>query len=86
MTGLVSLPTPAEAFVAYERLRRHRVEKIIARTARVNSDKAAGPVGRVLRDLMFPIAMRPFYNQERMFGWVHRYATDWNERVASPAR
>ncbi|MFC4529222.1 FAD-dependent oxidoreductase [Sphaerisporangium dianthi] len=76
---LRDLPTTAEAFTAYERLRRHRVETIIAKTARVNNDKAAGPVGRVLRDLLFPLAIRTFYSQERLFGWVHRYRIDWNE-------
>ncbi len=83
---LRDLPTIDEAFQAYERLRRRRVEKIIAQAARVNNDKAAGPVGRILRDLLFPIAMRTFYNQEKMFGWVHRYTIDWDDRVASPAR
>ncbi|MGK5681255.1 FAD-dependent monooxygenase [Actinoplanes sp. URMC 104] len=66
-----------EAFAAYERRRRPRVERIIARSARVNNDKAAGPVARIVRDLTFPIAMRTFYNPEKMFGWVHRYTVDW---------
>ncbi|MFI7541449.1 FAD-dependent monooxygenase [Actinoplanes sp. NPDC049599] len=70
-----------QAFTSYEGLRRPRVEKVAARSARVNSDKAPGPVGRVLRDLLFPVAMRTFYDQERMFGWLHRYTIDW----AAPA-
>lgn len=78
-------PTVPDAFAAYEGLRRSRVEKVIAQTARVNSDKAAGPIGRVLRDLLFPIAMRTFYNQERMFGWMHRYQIDWEAPVPAPA-
>ncbi len=68
----------AEAFGTYERLRRGRVERVIAQTARVNSDKAAGPIARVIRDLTFPIAMRTFYSPERMFGWIHRHAIDWS--------
>jgi FAD-dependent urate hydroxylase len=71
-----------EALETYERIRRPRVEKVIARTARVNSDKAAGPIARVVRDVTFPIAMRTFYNPERMMGWMHRYSIDW----AAPAR
>ncbi|BFU46532.1 FAD-dependent oxidoreductase [Krasilnikovia sp. MM14-A1004] len=76
----------ARAFAAYEALRRHRVEKIIKRTARVNSDKAPGPVGRLIRDLTFPLAMRTFYNQERMMGWVHRHTIDWEATVAAPGQ
>jgi 2-polyprenyl-6-methoxyphenol hydroxylase-like FAD-dependent oxidoreductase len=78
---LRDLPVP-RAFDAYESLRRARVEKVIARTARINNDKAPGPVGRVLRDLLFPIAMRRFYNPERMMGWMHRHTIDWDARVA----
>ena len=74
----------AQAFAAYEGMRRARVEKVIAQTARVNNDKAPGPVGRVLRDLLFPIAMRTFYDQERMTGWIHRYAIDWGTPVSIP--
>jgi FAD-dependent urate hydroxylase len=70
-----------QAFTTYEELRRPRVEKVAARSARVNNDKAPGPVGRVLRDLMFPLAMRTFYNPEKMFGWLHRHTIDW----AAPA-
>jgi FAD-dependent urate hydroxylase len=67
---------------AFERLRRARVEKIIAR---VNYDKAPGPVGRVLRDLMFPVAMRMFYDPERMMGWLHRHTIDWDTPMPGAA-
>ncbi len=73
---LRDLPIP-RAFAAYEAMRRSRVERVIKQTDRVNSDKAAGPIGRLIRDLTFPIAMRTFYNQERLTGWIHRYAIDW---------
>ncbi len=43
----------------------------------MNSDKAAGPVARIIRDLTFPIAMRTFYHPEKMMGWMHRYTADW---------
>jgi FAD-dependent urate hydroxylase len=74
----------AEAFRAYEGLRRARVEKVIARTARINNDKAPGPVGRVVRDLVFPLVMRTFYQPERMMGWLHRYTIDWDAVVPAP--
>ena len=46
------------AFDRFEQIRRPRVEKIIRWAARVNSSKAAGPVGRVLRDALMPLALR----------------------------
>ena len=46
---LRDLPHEA-AFDAYEALRRERCEKVIALAARTNSDKAAGPVARLMRD------------------------------------
>ncbi|MET0419784.1 MAG: FAD-dependent monooxygenase [Actinoplanes sp.] len=73
---LRDLPIP-RAFAAYEQLRRGRVERVITQTARVNSDKAPGPVARLIRDVTFPIAMRTFYNQEKLTGWIHRYTIDW---------
>jgi FAD-dependent urate hydroxylase len=74
---LRDLPIPA-ALDAYEGLRRSRVERVIAQTARVNSDKAAGPITRIIRDLTFPIAMKTFYSPEKMTGWMHRHAIDWS--------
>lgn len=80
-----------KAFAAYESLRRARVEKIIKMGERTNSDKAAGPVGRVLRDLMMPVAMK-LMNPET-FAWPMRHHVDWDApvdgastQVGSPAR
>ena len=39
-------PVPSEAFAAYERLRRTRVEAVVARGKRSGDAKAPGPVGR----------------------------------------
>ncbi|CCH33268.1 FAD-dependent monooxygenase [Actinosynnema sp. NPDC047251] len=69
-----------EAFAAYEGLRRERVERIIAVAARTNQDKAAGPVARVLRDLLMPVAMK-FAKSER-YTWQFEHRIDWD---ASPA-
>ncbi|HYW90216.1 MAG TPA: FAD-dependent monooxygenase, partial [Chloroflexota bacterium] len=59
---LRDLPSIPEAFVAYERLRRARVERIVAVGARGSSAKVPGPVGRLFRDLMVPIFLRLFAN------------------------
>ncbi|HWC81010.1 MAG TPA: NAD(P)/FAD-dependent oxidoreductase [Pseudonocardiaceae bacterium] len=69
-----------EAFAAYEGLRRARVEKIIANGARTNSEKAAGPVARVLRDLLLPMAMKTLAKPEKM-AWQFAYEIDWNATV-----
>jgi 2-polyprenyl-6-methoxyphenol hydroxylase-like FAD-dependent oxidoreductase len=75
-----------EAFAAYERLRRERVERIIRMAARTNSDKAAGPVARVLRDALMPVLMKLFANSER-WSWQFDYRIDWDEPAqSSPTR
>lgn len=68
-----------EAFVAYERLRRERVEAIITMAARVNNDKAAGPVARVVRDLTMPLVMK-WVNPEK-FSWQFDHTIDWDAPV-----
>ncbi|GIL30032.1 FAD-dependent oxidoreductase [Actinocatenispora comari] len=72
---------PQRAFAAYERLRRARVERIIAAGARTNSNKAAGPVARVIRDLVMPVAMRSLAKPEKM-AWQFAYQIDWNATAA----
>jgi FAD-dependent urate hydroxylase len=69
-----------QAFAAYEQLRRGRVEKIIAAAARTNSNKAAGPVARVLRDLILPTAMKLLAKPEKM-AWQYGYRIDWDAPV-----
>jgi 2-polyprenyl-6-methoxyphenol hydroxylase-like FAD-dependent oxidoreductase len=73
----------AEAFFAYENMRRTRVERIIAMAARTNSDKAAGPVARVLRDLLMPVAMKLIVKPEKR-AWQFDYRVDWEERATEP--
>jgi len=50
--------TPADAFARFEVLRRPRAEGIIRWASRINSSKAAGPVGRRIRDAMLPPILR----------------------------
>lgn len=70
---------PKEAFATYEGLRRARVERIIAMAARTNSNKAAGPVARVLRDLLMPVAMKLAKPQK--WAWQFDHHIDWNTPV-----
>jgi FAD-dependent urate hydroxylase len=76
---LRDLPVP-EAFGAYERLRRDRVERIIASGANINSKKAPGPVARVLRDLLLPTMLKLIVKPEKM-AWQWDYRIDWDEPV-----
>ena len=76
-----------DAFAAYDALRRARVERIIAMAARTNSDKAAGPIARVLRDLLMPLAMK-FLARPDKLAWQFDYSIDWHATVTgepSPA-
>ena len=72
-----------EAFTAYERLRRARAERIIKLGARTNRDKAAGPIGRVARDLLMPVLMK-MMKPEKM-AWQFGYRIDWDETVPANA-
>jgi 2-polyprenyl-6-methoxyphenol hydroxylase-like FAD-dependent oxidoreductase len=69
----------AEAFAAYEGLRRERVERIIAMAARTNSDKAAGPVARVVRDLVMPVLMK--LARPEQWAWQFDHRINWDAPV-----
>ena len=74
-------PDISQVFAAYERLRRARVERIVAHGARTSNSKAAGPVGRVLRDLMMPMILKRVANGGSL-AWMHDYHIDWDAKVA----
>jgi FAD-dependent urate hydroxylase len=78
---LRDLPEIGQAFAAYERLRRARVERIVAHGARTSNSKAAGPVARVLRDLMMPLILKRVASGESL-AWMHDYHIAWDEKVA----
>ena len=78
---LRDLPEMGQAFAAYERLRRARVERIVAHGARTSNSKAAGPVARVLRDLMLPAILKRVANG-RSLAWMHDYHIVWDAKVA----
>ena len=81
---LRDLPDIQQAFAAYEQLRRQRVERVVAQGARSSSGKAAGPVVRVLRDLMLPVVLKRVASSgERSLAWMYSYHIDWDDRMAS---
>jgi FAD-dependent urate hydroxylase len=73
----------ADAFAAYEGLRRRRVEKVVARGKRTGDAKAPGPVGRWVRDrLVMPLVAASM----RRAGpgrdeWLTGHHIDWDDPV-----
>lgn len=76
---LRDVPDVGRAFTAYENRRRTRVERIVAHGASASHSKAAGPIARVLRDLMLP-RMLARYAQAGTAGldWMHNHHIEWN--------
>jgi FAD-dependent urate hydroxylase len=68
------------AFAVYVALRRPRVEKVVAAGARTSNLKAAGPVGRVLRDAMMPVFLK-LASRAMDTAWMYRYHIDWDTPV-----
>lgn len=80
---LRDMPRTPDALARYEHLRRGRVERVVAQGRRNGSGKTAGPVGRVVRDLFMPLAMRRMFRAGRdPFRWLWDHHIDW----AAPAR
>jgi FAD-dependent urate hydroxylase len=80
---LRDLPDIPQALVAYERLRRRRVERIVAQGARSGSAKTPGPAGRVLRDLLLPLVFR-FLVTDRSQAWIYDHHLDWDTPITRP--
>jgi 2-polyprenyl-6-methoxyphenol hydroxylase-like FAD-dependent oxidoreductase len=73
---LRDLPDHAQAFTAYERARRGRVERVVRYSNRVGNTKVAGAVGRWFRDLMMPLALKLFA-RPAAHAWLYGYHIDW---------
>jgi 2-polyprenyl-6-methoxyphenol hydroxylase-like FAD-dependent oxidoreductase len=70
---LAEQPDVPAALADYERLRRDRVEKVVAYGRRNGSAKVAGPVGATLRDTLMPPLMRFFYRKGNPQSWILDY-------------
>jgi FAD-dependent urate hydroxylase len=83
---LRDLPTIERAFVAYETLRRERVEMVVAAGARSSSTKVAGPIGRVFRDLAMPFFLRKVAGDgTESLRWLHQHRIDWETPAMASA-
>jgi 2-polyprenyl-6-methoxyphenol hydroxylase-like FAD-dependent oxidoreductase len=65
-------PDARQAFAAYEGRRRARVERVVKYSARIGSSKVAGPIGRVLRDLVMPLVLRR-YAGSAAHAWLYQH-------------
>ncbi len=75
-------PTVASAFVAYEGLRRERVERVVEQGRRTGGWKSLHPLAAVPRDLVMRLGMahmaRTGNDPSR---WIYEHHIDWAERV-----
>jgi FAD-dependent urate hydroxylase len=78
---LRDLPDIPQALAAYERLRRRRVERIVADGARTGRTKTQGPVGRALSGILLPLVFR-FVVTEQSRAWIYGHHLDWDAPVA----
>ena len=75
-------PDIPAAFAAFESLRRARVEKIVRHGARSSNSKAAGPVGRVIRDLILPaVFSRAAKDGGKSMTWLQGHHIDFDAPV-----
>ena len=82
LRDLSSMP---QAFATYERLRRQRVERIVAEGTRQSSNKTPGPVGRKVRDFMLPFVFK-FLVTEKSLSWMFNHHIDWDGPVVLDAK
>ncbi|WP_335987015.1 FAD-dependent oxidoreductase [Glycomyces sp. MUSA5-2] len=79
---LRDLPVP-EAFAAYERLRRPRVERIAANAAKINRAKAPGAFAQAVMPLMMPLMFKTAMDPEKTLGPIQRHRIDWDAPAAA---
>lgn len=71
-------PDRDEAFAAFERARRPRVERIIQVAARINNSKAATGAARVFRDLTLPLVL-PRLASSKQLQQLYGYHIEWGD-------
>lgn len=74
-------PSIRDAFATFERLRRPRVERVVAQGKRNGSGKAPGLAGAFLRDLVMPVMMRQFEKRNAL-AWMTDFRIRWDDKVA----
>lgn len=81
---LRDIPDVPQALTRYETLRRNRVELVVAQGRRNGNGKTAGPIARIVRDLVMPIAMRRMFRDGHdPMGWIWNHHIDWHTPIAA---
>jgi 2-polyprenyl-6-methoxyphenol hydroxylase-like FAD-dependent oxidoreductase len=80
---LRDVPSARDAFAAFERLRRARVERIVAQGKRNGTGKAPGAIGAFVRDLALPVIMRHVVKTDSL-AWMYDHRISWAEKVGQP--
>lgn len=57
------------------------MERVVAHGARTSNSKAAGPVGRVLRDATLPMVLRLAARSSQ--AWLHEHHIEWDAPVTA---
>lgn len=76
---LRDVPDPAAAFRAYDELRRERVERLVATSARMGGAATPGPVKRILRDMA--IRKRLKGGPRNTAAWLTQHHIDWEAKA-----
>jgi 2-polyprenyl-6-methoxyphenol hydroxylase-like FAD-dependent oxidoreductase len=76
-------PDLGTAFETYQGLREKRVRRVLRASRRVNSNKAAGPVARRVRDTMMPLFLRSMASPARQL-WLLGHHIDFTGAVGGP--
>jgi 2-polyprenyl-6-methoxyphenol hydroxylase-like FAD-dependent oxidoreductase len=79
--ALRDAPDVGAALAAYERVRRPRVERIVAAGARSSTSKIPGPVGRRFQDVVLRLVFRHLVT-ERSTAWMSGHRIDWEAPVS----
>ncbi|MBV9789115.1 MAG: FAD-dependent monooxygenase [Chloroflexi bacterium] len=76
---LRDLPSVEQAFAAFERLRKPRVETLIKQARRMGNRKTPHPLVAWFRDLLLPFFLKGGTSQ---LAPVYSYRLNWNEKIA----
>lgn len=69
-------PSPGDAFGTFERIRRERVERVVALSTGMRNTAAPGPVRRFIRDLVLPRKLKG--GPRNTATWLTHHHIDWD--------
>ncbi|MEV4314083.1 FAD-dependent monooxygenase [Actinocrispum sp. NPDC049592] len=76
------LPDLDQAFATYVRIRRARVERLVAASAEQGSNATPGPVKRFIRDAILTKVRKPAPESR---AWLYDHHIEWSARITPPS-